>query len=118
MSRKNIFKMKYAGPSGAHLACLTETSMYGECKNEAHQSSIHPTGRHNNLNKKMEKDKKGNNLPITAPRNPNRKGFLARAHKALDRNRRATAIIIEYVQKTSTMTYSEGSYKIPGTMKG
>jgi hypothetical protein len=37
--RKNIFSAKYQGPRGAHLSCLTETSMYGTV--EGTQRSIH-----------------------------------------------------------------------------
>lgn len=50
---KRAFLKKYQGPTGAHLSCLTQTSMVGDY--ELHrQSSIHPTGRHKMLHKRRD----------------------------------------------------------------
>lgn len=44
-------------------------------------TSIHPTGRHDNLHRRRDGE------PICAKRNPNRKGKLAKASKELNRRR-------------------------------
>lgn len=70
---KNIFRAKYKGPMGKHLSNLTQTSLTGSYE-EDKQRSIHPgSGKPKNT---------------CAPRNPNRKGKLAKASKELDRRRR------------------------------
>jgi hypothetical protein len=58
-------------------------------------TSIHPTGKKGN--------NKGHNGPICAPRNPNRKGKLAKASAELDRRRRDV---------------NATHYRAPGSMQG
>lgn len=69
---KARFMSRYVGPSGPHLSCLTETSLNGTYKDE-NQRSIHF----------LHRGDKGKNT--CAPRNPARKGKLAKRSAELDR---------------------------------
>lgn len=42
--RKNIFKPAYQGPSGRHLSCLTETTMFGSYTPDAQRSLSYGSG--------------------------------------------------------------------------
>jgi hypothetical protein len=109
---KNIFKENYIGPEGRHLSCLTQVSVKGSY-DENKQISIHPTGRHKKIHLRQETTKDGKNLPITAGRNPSRKGKLAKRSKALDiRRRECTA-----TRSSLRSGVNPEAYTIPGSMQ-
>jgi hypothetical protein len=77
--------------------------------------SMHPgrvlmatNGRKYNPRVSLDTDKQGKNLPITAPRNPNRRGHLARASAALNARR---------VAYESIKLADQVAYRKPGSMK-
>jgi hypothetical protein len=105
---KARFYARYLGPKGRHLSCLTATSITGSYKDDD-QRSIHPRvigGR--TRNKKVN---------TSEARNPDRKGYLAKASKELDRRRRDCESTISFVKNKSGVVYTEGSYSEPGSMR-
>jgi len=73
-------KAKYQGPRGAHLSCLTETSMYGTV--EGTQKSIH----HGSGPASTRGRRRGEGRITISPKRTT--GPLAKASKELDRRRR------------------------------
>jgi len=104
MSKYNFFDY-YVGPRGPHLANLTQYSRTKE--DNKGNKSIHARSG-NYTGKQYAQDKNGNQLPICAPRNPNRKGTLAKASARLDIRRRVHAAL----SPSAAIAYRQ-----PGSMK-
>lgn len=102
MSKKNIFNANYVGPSGRHLSCLTHTSMFGSYEDDKQESIHSNSGRPSSRGKRRYSEGS-----ICAPRNPNRKGYLAKASKDLDRRRRDHSMV---------PAKDTAAYKTPGSM--
>ena len=96
MSYKIAVEMGYVGPDGPHMA------YYGQ---KVSNISIHPRVRSG--------QKKVNTC---ARRNPNRKGYLARASKILDIRRLDHLATVNFLKNKPGHVYTEGQFVQPGSM--